>query len=39
MFKDLRKAGFYADQVLGNQDLANKTIDLTDKILRGGSKW
>ncbi len=38
MFRDLRKAGFYADQVRGNQDLANKTIDLTDRILRGGKK-
>ncbi|MFA5174464.1 MAG: hypothetical protein WC438_04760 [Candidatus Pacearchaeota archaeon] len=38
MFKDLKKAGFYAEQVLGNNDLANKTIDLTDKILRGGIK-
>jgi len=36
MFQDLRNAGFYADIVSGNQDLADKTIDLTDKILRTG---
>lgn len=36
--KDLKKAGFYVYPVLGNNDLADKTIDLTDKILRGSKK-
>ena len=32
--QDLKDAGLYVEQILGGEDLARKTIDLTDKIFR-----
>ena len=32
--EDLRNAGLYVEPVMGDEDLARKTIDLTDRLLR-----